>query len=315
MRLGRAACDGRWCAGVEAARQDWEDCVILITGASGNAGGAVLQAAMAAGLTVRAMYRDKDDAANAPDGVPAVIGDFGDQASLARVLEGVEHVYLVCGAIPQLVALESAMIEACRAAGVQHIVLNSALGAGHFPKSFPSWHTQVEDRLRGSGLGYTILRPNGFMQNIVTYNAASIRSLNAFYAAMGDARVSLIDVRDVGAVAAAILAAPERHAGKIYELSGPEAVTNGEVAARISRVVGRGVAFVDIPEEHQRQAMLGAGMPEWQVGAILELQEYYRSGAGAGVDGLVAELTGRQAGTLDAYLSENRAAFIADAQA
>jgi uncharacterized protein YbjT (DUF2867 family) len=296
-----------------APRQDRGDGVILISGASGNAGGAALQAAMASGLPLRAMYRDRKDAAKAPPGVTAVIADFGDRESLATALRGIERVYLVCGAIPQLVELETTMIEACKAAGVRHVVLNSALGAGHFRKSFPAWHSQVEQTLQASGLGYTILRPNGFMQNIVTYNAGSIRAAHAFYAAMGDTPVSLVDVRDVGAVAATIFGEPAEHRGKIYELMGPEAVSNGDIAERITRLVGRQVAYIDIPEADQRQAMLGAGMPAWQVGAILELQEYYRTGAGARVDGLVAALLGRPARTLDAYLNENKAAFAADA--
>jgi uncharacterized protein YbjT (DUF2867 family) len=297
-----------------AARKDREDCVILISGASGNAGGAVLQAAQASGLPLRAMYRDPQDAAKAPAGVAVAIADFSDHESLIRALDGIERVYLVCGPIPQLVELESNMIDACRAAQVRHVVLNSALGAGHFPKSFPSWHTQVEAKLRASELGYTILRPNGFMQNILAYNAESIRTDHAFYAAMGDTRTSLVDVRDVGALAAAILGEPERHNGKTYELNGPDAVTNAEIAERISRLIGREVAFIDIPEEKQRQAMLGAGMPTWQVDAILELQEYYCTGACASVDGLIAELLGRAARTLDAYLNENKAAFSADAR-
>ncbi len=288
--------------------------MILVTGASGTAGGAVLQAALAAGLPVRAMYRDRQDAAKAPTGISVAIADFANRESLRGALDGIEHVYLVCGPIPQLVELESNMIDACLAAGVHHVVLNSALGAGRFPKSFPAWHTQVEAKLQASGLGYTILRPNGFMQNIVTYNAESIRAGNAFYAAMGEARVSLVDVRDVGALAAAILGEPARHAGQTYELNGPEAVTNAEIAERISIVVGRKVAFIDIPEAQQRQAMLGAGMPAWQVAGILELQEYYRTGACGSVDGIIAALLGRPALALDAYLSENRVAFAADSR-
>ena len=289
--------------------------MILISGASGNAGGAVLDAVVAAGLPARAMYRNERDAAKAPSGIATAIADFGDPTSLLEALHGIERVFLVCGPIPQLVELESNMIDACRTAGVRHVVLNSALGAGRFPKSFPSWQTQVEAKLQASGLGYTILRPNGFMQNIVTYNAPSIRSAGAFYAAMGDARISLVDVRDLGAVAASILGEPGRHDGKAYELNGPEAVTNAEIAERITRLVGRPVAFVDIPEPQQREAMLGAGMPPWQVTALLDLQEYYRTGACASVDGRIAELLGSPARTLDAYLNENRTAFTADAGA
>jgi uncharacterized protein YbjT (DUF2867 family) len=284
--------------------------MILITGASGSAGGAVIEAAIAAGAKPRAMFRSRADAAKAPAGVETAVADFADRDSLPAALEGITAVYLVCGPVPQLVELEGNMIAACTAAGVRHVVLNSALGAGDFPKSFPSWHAQVERKLKESGLAWAILRPNGFMQNIVTYDSASIRAQGAFYAAMGDAKTSLIDVRDVGAVAAKILLEPQRHAGATYELNGPEAVSNADIAARISRVAGAAVSYVDIPEAAQRQSMRDLGMPDWQVTAILELQEYYRTGRCAAVDGTVAQLIGRSERTLDVYLAENRAAFL-----
>jgi uncharacterized protein YbjT (DUF2867 family) len=281
--------------------------MILVTGASGTVGGAVLNEVVVNG--VRAMYRSKSDAAKAPENVEVVIADFADKASLLPALKGVEGVLIVCAPIPQLVELEGNMIDASRAAGVRHVVLSSALGAGRFNRSFPSWHRQVEEKLEGSGLTYTILRPNGFMQNIVAYNSGSIRAESAFYAAMSDAKVSLVDVHDVGAVAAKVLLHPEVHANKTYELNGPEALSNADIAKRLSEVIGREIKYVDIPVAAQRKAMLDAGMPEGQVTAILELQEYYRSGGCAIVDRTVAEILGRNPRTLDEFLRENAANF------
>jgi len=281
--------------------------MILVTGASGTVGRAVLNEVVVNG--VRAMYRSKSDAAKAPKNVEVVIADFADKVSLVPALKGVETVFIVCGPIPQLVELEGNMIDASRAAGVRHVVLSSALAAGRFNKSFPSWHRQVEEKLEGCGLSYTILRPNGFMQNIVAYNSGSIRTESAFYAAMSDAKVSLVDVHDVGAVAAKVLLHPEGHANKTYELNGPEALSNAEIAKRLSKVTGREIKYVDIPEAAQRKAMLDVGMPEGQVTAILELQEYYRSGACAIVDRTIAGILGRQPRTLDEFLRENAANF------
>jgi len=272
-----------------------------------------LQAALAESLDIRAMYRNQADAAKAPSGIETAIADFANRASLQPALAGIDAVFLVCGPVPELIQLESNMIDACRQAGVKHIVLNSAFGAGDLPKSFPSWHFQVEQKLRSSGVAHTILRPNGFLQNIGTYYAAPIRAQNAFYASLGDTRISLIDVRDVGTVAAKILAAPHAHAGKIYELHGPEPVSNYDIAARISQVVGRKVSYVDLTEDAMRKAMLELGMPEAFVTAELYLEGYYRSGRCAIVDGLVATLTGRPAGTLDQYLRENVALFQSQA--
>jgi uncharacterized protein YbjT (DUF2867 family) len=228
---------------------------------------------------------------------------------LRRGLAGIDTMFLVCSPIPQLVELECNVIDTSRETGVKHVVLNSALGAGDYPKSYPSWHRAVEDRLTSSRLGYTVLRPNGFMQNIVTYNAPSIRAQGAFYAAMGKAKTSLIDVRDVAAVAARVLTEPNTHAGKTYELNGPEAVSNDEIAERITRISGRAVKYVDIPEAAQRKAMLDSAMPEWQVNALLELQEYYVSGKCAGPADTLGKLLGRTPLTLNQFLEENKDGF------
>ncbi len=229
---------------------------------------------------------------------------------MLRALVGVDTVFLVCSPIPALVDLETNAIAACHASGVKHVVLNSALGAGDYPKSFPAWHRKVEENLKTSGLAYTILRPNSFMQNITAYNAPSIRAQGVFYAATGNARYSFLDVRDVGAAAAKVLTSPASHAGKIYELNGPEAVTYTQLAERISKVTNRAVTFVDIPEAAQRKAMLDLGMPEWQVNALLELQQYYVNGQGGEVDGPLQQLLGRAPVTLDQFLKEFKDSFL-----
>jgi uncharacterized protein YbjT (DUF2867 family) len=289
--------------------------MILVTGASGNAGGAVVNELLTTAAPFRAMYRNQQDAAKAPPGVATVIADFSSMESLQQALSGIESVYLVCSPTPTLVELESSMIDACRGSGVKHLVLNSALGAADFPKSFPAWHRAVEDKLKASGLGYTILRPNSFMQNIVSYLAPSIREQGAFFAAMGDARVSYLDLRDIAAVVARVMASPAAHLGKTYELNGPEAITYSDLAQRIARACGRQVKFVDIPEAAQRDGMLAMGMPEWQVHALLDLQHYYTCGQGGEVTGVLAALLGRAPLNLDSFLEEFKNSFRSAATA
>jgi uncharacterized protein YbjT (DUF2867 family) len=125
---------------------------------------------------------------------------------------------------------------------------------------------------------------------------------------MGDAKVSYLDVGDIAVVAVKVLQGGA-HAGKTYELNGPEAISNGELAKRISKVAGRAVSYVDIPESAQREAMLGLGMPEWQVTALLELQQYYMQGGGANTDSLLQALIERAPVTLDQYLAANAREF------
>ncbi len=277
--------------------------MILITGASGSVGRAVLREVHKSGARHLAMYRSPGEAAKAPAGTETVIADFANPATLGTALKNVESVYLVCSPIPELVQLESNMIDACVAAGVKQVVLNSAMGAGDYQKSFPSWHRKVEDQLRATRLSCTILRPNSFQQNVVAFFAPTIRAQGVFYGSMQNARNSFIDVRDIAAIASKALAGGE-HIGKVYELNGPEALEYAELARRISKAAGREVRYVDIPMEAQKKAMLDEHLPEWQVNALLELQEYYLSGKGGETDGLVQKLLGRAPITMDQYLAE-----------
>lgn len=279
--------------------------MILITGASGNAGGTVLREVLKSGSGVRAMYRSREEAAKTPQGATAAVADFADEASLSRALEGVDTVYLVCSPVRELVELESNMVDACREAGAKYIVLNSALGAGDYNKSFPSWHRKVEDKLKSSGIAYTILRPNGFMQNLIAYFGSSIREQGAFYQSTKDAKISHIDLRDIAVAAAKILRSPQQHTGKIYELNGPEALSYSEIADKISKVTGRQIHYVDIPPDAQRKALAEMGMPDFMITALLELQEYYAAGKASPVDGTLRSLIDRAPTTMDAFLKEN----------
>jgi uncharacterized protein YbjT (DUF2867 family) len=283
--------------------------MILVTGVTGTIGRPVLEEVRKSGKSFKALVRSAEDARKLPGGTPTAVGDFASKESLNAALHGIDIAYLVCSPIPQLVDLESNVIDASLASGVKHIVLNSALGASDYPKSFPSWHKKVEDKLESSGLGYTIIRPNGFMQNILAYLAPSIRAQGAIYAAMGNARTSYLDVADIAVVIAKALLSPADHAGKVYELNGPESVSYTELAQRISRVANREIKFVDIPESAQRQTMLGLGMPEWQVNALLELQQFYVAGRGGDVTPVLATLLARAPVKLDDFLQRNRDEF------
>src|SRR3989441_8270129 len=227
--------------------------MILITGASGTVGRAVLAEVARSGQKHRAMYRSREEAAKAPAGTEAVIADFSDKATLATALRGVESVYLVCSPIPDLAQLEGNAIEASEAAGVQRIVLNSALGAGDYGKSFPSWHRKVEDKLKATKVAHCILRPNSFLQNVLTYYAPSIRAQGAFYGAMGNARTSYLDVRDIAAGAAKGLRGGEDD-GKNYELYGPQARSRTEVVGETSPHGSMDAALDDVPIEAPRTA-------------------------------------------------------------
>ena len=281
--------------------------MILITGASGNVGGTVLDKVLKSGHPVTAMYRSQADARHVPAKTCVVIADFADKDSLQRAFQCVDSLFLVCSPIPQLVEFESNAIAVAKEVGVKHIVINSSAGAGQWGKSFPKWHYEVERVLQGSEVGYSILRPNSFMQNIPAFFAGTIQSQDAFYSSVGKSQLSLVDVQDIADVAAVLLAGEPQN--KIYELNGSEAVTYYDVAERLSKICGRTIRYIDIPMAEQKKALLGAGMPEWQAQALLDLQQFYVEGHGAELTDDIQRITGHAPRNLDQFLAANVSTF------
>ena len=280
--------------------------MILITGASGNVGSEVLKQAAAAGLPIRAAYQSRDKAKGVPAGVDAVLMDYTQRETVRAALRGVEQVFLVGPPLANVADLESGVVRECQHARVTHLVKLSALGGRQ--AIFPGLHRDSEERIEASGVPYTFLRPNGFMQNLVTYNAETIKTQNAFYAAQGNGAVSHIDIRDIGAVAVKVLS-ESGHEGKAYALTGPEALTNDQVAAKLSSATGRTIRYVDLPPAELKKAMLSGGVPEWSADALLDLQRLYREGKASLVDPAVERMLGRKATTFDQFAREYASAF------
>ena len=280
--------------------------MILITGASGNVGGEVLKQASDARLALRAAYQSPAKAKQAPAGVEAVVMDYTRPETVRAALRGVDALFLVAPPVSNVADLEGNVVRECQEAGVTHIVKLSALGGRQ--AIFPSLHCDSEERIEASGVPYTFLRANGFMQNFATYNGETIRTQSAFYAAQGDGAVSHVDVRDIAAVAVKVLSG-RGHEGKTYALTGPEALTNSQVATILSRVAGREIKYVSLPAAELKKAMLGAGVPEWSADALLDLQRLYREGKAGMVDPAVEEITGRKATRFEQFARDYAGAW------
>ena len=285
--------------------------MILITGASGNVGREVVKQALAVGLKIRATFQSPAVAAKAPAGLEGVIMDYAKPETIRPALRGVEKIFLVGPPERNLPALEANFIKEVRAAGPRHIVKLSALGGRE--SMFPSGHRDSEENIEASGLSYTFLRPNGFMQNLVNYNAGTIRSQNAFYGCQGNGAVSVVDIRDIAAVAVIVLAATG-HEGKSYGLTGGEALTNEQVAEKISRVAGRKISYVDLPAAELKRGILSAGTSEWSADALLDLQRFYREGKASLVTDDFERLTGRKPITFDQFARDYAFAFQSEAK-
>jgi uncharacterized protein YbjT (DUF2867 family) len=209
--------------------------MILITGASGNVGREVLKQIAATGARVRAAFQSAGKASSVPSGVEVVTMDYKDPKTFA-VLEDVDRVFLVGPPTENLPALERSAVNAIKDSGVRHIVKLSAMGGRE--AIFPRQHAESEDYIKSSGVAYTFLRPNGFMQNFVIYSSPTINTQNAFYGVQGDGKVSHVDIRDIAAVAVKALT-EDGHEGKAYTLTGREALSNTRCAEILSEEIGR----------------------------------------------------------------------------
>ena len=280
--------------------------MILITGASGNVGKEVLKQITQTGVEVRAAFQSVSKAAGAPSGVEIVAVDYNQPETLRTALKAVERVFLVGPPTDQLPALERKAMEVIVQSGVRQVVKLSAMGGRE--AIFPRQHAQSEDYIQSTGVPYTFLRPNGFMQNMVTYNAPTIKTQSAFYGSEGDGRVSHIDIRDVAAVAVKTLT-EDGHVGKAYTLTGPEALTNKEIAQILSDELRREIRFINLPTVQLKEALLSAGVPEWNADALLDLQRLYREGKATTVTQDVEQILGHKAISIVQFFRDYRSDF------
>lgn len=267
---------------------------VLVTGATGATGSAVLRALEAKGVAVRAMVRRGGNAGRlAGSSAEVVAADFDDAGSLRDALRGVRSAYLVTPSSPEAAARQTRFAELAAEAGVGHVVKLSQFAADEAsPVRFLRDHAAVERRIREMGVGHTFLRPNLFFQGFLAFRS-TIATQGRIFAPIGDARVSAVDVRDIAAVAAAVLTEPG-HLGKTYTITGPAAVTHAEIAQAISAAIGREVAFVDVTPEAFAAALKGVGVPAWQAGGLVEDYAHYARGEAAYVFPTVRDLTGSE---------------------
>jgi uncharacterized protein YbjT (DUF2867 family) len=284
--------------------------MILITGASGNVGKEVLKQVAASGAKVRAAFQTANKAATAPSGVEIATLDYNQPETLRAALKGIDKVFLVGPPAQNLVALERKAVDAIKQAGGAHIVKLSATGGR--AAIYPRQHAESEDYIKSSGVPYTFLRPNGFMQNLINYNAPTINSQNAFYGCQGEGKVSHVDIRDVAAVAVKALT-EDRHQGKTYTLTGPRALTNTELAQILSDDLGRDIHYVDLPVEQFKQALVGAGLPEWSANALIDLQQLYRNGGASAVTNDVEQVLARKPRSFEQFSRDYASVFQAAA--
>ncbi|MGP3920667.1 SDR family oxidoreductase [Nonomuraea sp. 10N515B] len=258
---------------------------ILITGATGTVSSAVLRS-LAGTEDVRVLVRD---AAKAPSGVEVAVGDLHDPATLGQAFKGVDTLWLLTAMGPQAPHASMNAVWAARNAGVGHIVRMSAIGAAHdAPTRNGRLHALSDVELAASGLGWTVIRPAFFMQNLF----GSVNG-DTLYGATGEGRVSMIDVRDIGDFAAAVLRDPAPHKGKTYTLTGPASISLGDAAAALSEVYGTPIDYQPVTVDDVERAMRAAGLSEWDAAVTKEYLTAYAQGWGDYTTPAFTDVTGR----------------------
>ncbi len=283
--------------------------MILVTGATGSNGRELLNRLLALGVAVRAMVRPRSGQANdLPQGVELAKADFDDGASIAYALAGIESAFLVTSSSERVEEQQLRFVERARTSGVRHIVYVSQLHAArNSPVRFLHYHAVVE-AISSSGMAFTHLRPNLYMQGLLGFRS-SIKSEGRIYAPASDARVSIVDVRDIAAAAAAALT-QSGHEGKVYDITGPEALTHAEMASRLSEALGKQITFVDIPEAAMRSALLSFGFPEWQADGLVEDYAHYRRGEASAISPAVQAVTGQASHAFREFARDYKQAFL-----
>ncbi|MEU9203179.1 NAD(P)H-binding protein [Streptomyces sp. NPDC048332] len=276
--------------------------MILVTGATGNIGSALLKELHAHGAgPLRGLTRHAAQAAF-PEGVETVQGDFAEPASLKPALEGVRALFLVSRLGP-----DADILDAARRAGVEHVVLVSSITALTHPHLVPAQENlAVERLLKESGMAWTILRPTQFASNTLMW-AAPVRAHETVDAPYADTALPTIHPADIASVARVALTEPG-HQGHTYALTGPEPVSARRQAAAIAEALGREVPFAEI-SRRQAHARMAAVFGAEAADAVLDVMGGDVNDGLLAVRDTVVQVTGVPARSFGQWAAENVAAF------
>jgi uncharacterized protein YbjT (DUF2867 family) len=274
---------------------------ILVMGATGTLGGEVVKqlSSSTPAVNIKAGVHSAQNVNKVKDGdkVEVVLIDYNKPETLKEALSQVDKLFLLTPDVPNAHELASNLVIEAKKAGIRHIVKQSVMGAdleadvGTF-----RLHRQAEEIIEQSGIPFTFLRPNEFMQNFINFHSHFIKNNNAFYLPLEDAKVSLVDVRDIAAVAVKSLTEDrsDKHNNNTYLITGPEALSYYQAAEILSSATDKKISYVNISEEEARGAMKEMGMSDWLINTISELHDYFRKGNASQVSSAVEEVTGKK---------------------
>lgn len=281
---------------------------ILVTGATGTIGKEVVRALRAKNLEVRAGARTPEKLEGLKKlGAEVVALDFENPASVKAAFQGVDRVFLLTPFVQDPLPLVKGALQAAKEAGVRFVLRMSAAGADpNSPGTLAREHGLGENLVKESGIAWAVIQPIFFMDNFHNYSAQSIKGQSAVYGAAGTGKTAYVSSADVGAVAAEILANPDKHASRTYSITGGEAVTDEQAVAAISEVLGREIKFVNMSGPDYDTALRQWGVPGWQAEGLVFLEAVKANGWASQTASTVKDLTGREPERLRSFLERNK---------
>lgn len=279
---------------------------VLVLGATGNIGPHVVSELMALGEVPRVLVRDAAHARSLLGEQPEVVaGDVTDPTVLASAIEGIDSVFLLSPHSFAMADLQLGVIRALRRTGIRIVKLSGTSSAitPQGPYACRE-HWEIERVLTDSGQPFVVLRPNSFMQVLVgQLLMTALRATGTVINPIGSAGISLIDARDVGAVAARVLT---RHDwdGQTLVLTGPRPVGYVELAQLVAARTDSPATVVDVSLDQMRATLLGRGMAGWEADHFAEMYELFGAGESEFVTDTVREVTGAAPRSIEAYLDE-----------
>ncbi|MFE1628263.1 SDR family oxidoreductase [Brevibacillus reuszeri] len=287
--------------------------MIVIMGATGTIGSALVQCLLDRGVSVRAVSRDPEklqkqfgDASRS--NAEFVRADASDHESMRQAFAGASQLFLVISNSPNQIELETSIIRIAGETGIDHIVkISSPVFDPKSPVSVAGWHMEIEKVLSTSGMLATVLRPYAFMQNLLRF-APTISAHNVFCGSMGDTACNFVDCRDIADVAAEVLTNREK-AGHVYTLTGSEIFSYPQIANKLSTLLEHPIDYINMDSEVLRRDLIEFGqMPPWLADHVVEIQAMSVA-LPEKPTGDVERVLGRAPRTLDAFLLEHLKKF------
>lgn len=267
---------------------------IAVFGATGKVGKELLNQLSKAGQQVIAVTRNKDKAIPIPN-IQWIEADMNDRSSTENVLQQSQCVFLASNINQNFTIEQTNVISVAAKNPIQHIVKLSSPGADKNSSNFIARpNGEVEEYLKTSGISYTILQPNAFMQNWLGHFSETVRKERKIYEATGDGKKPFIDTRDIAACAAIALTNPKNHKNKTYLLTGQEAISYGQIAQSLTLSIGEQVTYVSMTSEQARERMKRFGMPDMMINTFIAIAEDQRRGKANFVNSQVEDLIGRK---------------------